>query len=83
MLAAYVFGSYGTPEFGPDSDVDLILVARTEAPFVERALEYPELFDLVPDLDLLVYTPEEFEALTAEPSPGFWTSVVASLRRLA
>jgi uncharacterized protein len=82
VVAAYFFGSYGTPEFGRDSDVDLILVADTDRPFVERPLDYPELFDLVPDLDLLVYTPEEFAALTTEPSAGFWTSVVASMRRL-
>jgi predicted nucleotidyltransferase len=80
-IAAYFFGSYGSLEFGRDSDVDLILVAKTEKPFLERALEYPELFDLVPDLDLLVYTPEEFAALTTEPSAGFWTSATASLRR--
>jgi predicted nucleotidyltransferase len=80
-LAAYFFGSYGSPGFGRDSDVDMIVVARTDRTFVERALEYPELFDLVPDLDLLVYTPEEFAALTTEPSAGFWTSATASLRR--
>ena len=80
--AAYIFGSYGTPDFGRDSDVDMMLVVSTETKFLDRALEYPELFSLVPDLDLLVYTPEEFERLTGEPSPGFWTSAVASLRRL-
>jgi len=80
--AAYVFGSYSTPEFGRDSDIDMIVVARTETGFVERPLDYPEIFDLVPDLDLLVYTPEEFSNLTTNPSPGFWTSATASLRRI-
>jgi predicted nucleotidyltransferase len=80
--AAYIFGSYGTPEFGCDSDIDMMIVAKTDTPFLERAFEYPELFRLVPDMDLLIYTPEEFDRLTREPSPGFWTSVVASLRRL-
>ena len=80
--AAYIFGSYGTADFGRDSDIDMMLVVRTETKFLDRALEYPELFSLVPDLDLLVYTPEEFELLTREPSPGFWTSAVASLRRI-
>lgn len=81
-IAAYTFGSYGTPEFGRDSDVDLIVVAQTERPFIERPLDYGDLLDLIPDMDLLVYTPEEFAQLTTEPSAGFWTSVVASLRRL-
>ncbi len=82
VVAAYFFGSFGTEAFGPDSDVDMIIVAQTETPFVERALGYPELFDLVPDIDLLVYTPSEFASLTEDPSPGFWTSVVESLRRI-
>jgi len=34
-------------------------------------------------MDVLVYMPEEFEQLTTEPPPGFWTSVVASLRGIA
>ena len=80
--AAYIFGSYGTQEFGRDSDVDMMLVVKTDTKFLDRALDYPELFSLVPDLDLLVYTPEEFERLTRDPSPGFWTSAVASMRRL-
>jgi predicted nucleotidyltransferase len=80
--AAYIFGSYGTKEFGRNSDVDMVLVARTDKPFVERALDFTDIIDVVPDMDLLVYTPEEFERLTTNPSPGFWTSVVASMRRV-
>lgn len=80
--AAYIFGSYGTKNFGRDSDIDIMLVARTDKPFVERALDFTGLMDLVPDMDLLVYTPEEFNKLTSEPSPGFWTSVLESMRRV-
>jgi predicted nucleotidyltransferase len=80
--AAYIFGSYGTKEFGHDSDVDMMLVARTDKPFIDRALDFTDLMDLVPDMDLLVYTPQEFEKLTTDPSPGFWASAVASMRRL-
>lgn len=80
--AAYVFGSYGTKDFGRDSDIDMLLVARTDKPFLDRALDFTDLIDLVPDIDVLVYTPLEFEKLTRDPSPGFWTSVVGSMRRL-
>lgn len=80
--AAWFFGSFGTPSFGRDSDVDIILVVDTKKPFLERALDFPELMDLAASTDLLVYTPQEFADLTTDPSPGFWTSVVASLRRL-
>ncbi len=80
---AYFFGSYGSPDFGSDSDIDLIIVTRTDKPFVERSLDFADLLDIVPSMDILVYTPEEFRGLTADPSPGFWRSVVASLRVLA
>ena len=80
--AAYIFGSYGTKDFGRDSDVDMMLVVKTGKPFLDRALDFQELHRLAASLDLLVYTPEEFERLTREPSPGFWTSAVASMRRI-
>jgi predicted nucleotidyltransferase len=80
--SAWFFGSYGTPRFGSDSDVDLMLVARTTLPFPERPHAFADLLDLVPRMDILVYTPEEFERLTTDPSPGFWRSVTQSLRRL-
>jgi predicted nucleotidyltransferase len=80
--AAYIFGSYGTNDFGQNSDVDVMLVVKTDKPFLDRALDYPDFMDLVPDMDLLVYTPEEFQALTRDPSPGFWASAVASMKRI-
>jgi predicted nucleotidyltransferase len=81
-IEARFFGSYGTAEFGPDSDVDLMIVARTNKSFIERAFDYEDLLDILPSMDILVYTPEEFLALTGDPSPGFWQSVVASMKRL-
>jgi predicted nucleotidyltransferase len=80
--AAYFFGSYGTEAFGPGSDIDLILVSDTALPFTRRPAIFDDLYDLVPSLDLLVYTPREFEDLVADPSPGFWQSVAGGLRRL-
>jgi uncharacterized protein len=81
-IEAYLFGSYGTESFGPDSDIDLIIVARTDKPFVQRSSDYADLLDIVPCMDILVYTSEEFHDLTEEPTPGFWMSAVASLRKL-
>jgi len=80
--AAYLFGSAGTPQFGRHSDIDLILVAETDTPFIERPLLFEELLDRFPSLDLLVYTPEEFAQLSTDPSPGFWRSVTNSMRRI-
>ncbi len=81
-IEAYFFGSYATGAFGPDSDIDLIIVAGTDKAFVERASDYADLLDIVPSMDILVYTPGEFRDLTECPTRGFWESVVASLRKL-
>jgi predicted nucleotidyltransferase len=80
--AAWFFGSHAAGAVKPDSDIDLILVAATDLPFTRRAAGFDDLYELVPALDLLVYTPEEFRALTEEPTAGFWTSVAATLKRL-
>ncbi|MFH2114935.1 MAG: nucleotidyltransferase domain-containing protein [Spirochaetota bacterium] len=79
---AWLFGSWGSKDFGRDSDVDLLLVVQTDKPFLERARDYFDVMDLALEMDLLVYTPEEFKSFTDEPSPGFWTSVVASMKRV-
>jgi len=79
----WVFGSYVSGDFGPQSDVDLILVCATSLPFPLRSREFVDLLDLGPRLDLLVYTPEEFAGLTSNPTAGFWRNVTRSLLRLA
>jgi predicted nucleotidyltransferase len=79
--AAYFFGSYGTPDFGPGSDIDLILIVETDLPFVERPRLFNDLYTLYSRLDLLVYRAKEFESLQRE-SVGFWASVKSSLRTL-
>lgn len=79
--AAYIFGSYGTPKFGPESDIDLILVTKTDLPFVERPRLFKDLYQLHPNMDMLVYLPSEFAALLRE-EVGFWASVKSTLREL-
>lgn len=78
---AYVFGSFGTPEFHASSDIDLILVKQTTQPFWERASEFSDLYDVFPRIDLMVYREEELALLLAQPQ-GFWASVKATLRPL-
>jgi len=48
---------------------------------MERARDFFDVMDMVLGMDLLVYTPDEFHTLTRDPSPGFWTSAVASMKR--
>jgi len=79
---AYVFGSAAIGNFSRHSDIDLILIQKTKQPFTERALDFKDLLDIYPRLDLLVYTPDEFEAQLTDSSVGFWKSVRESLRPL-
>ena len=79
---AFFFGSFGTRDFGPDSDIGLLIVKTTTTPFLDRALEFQDLLSIIPSMDILVYTPEEFSGLTTDPSPGFWQGVVSTLRRV-
>jgi len=80
--AAYLFGSFNTDKFSRHSDVDLFIITDTEVPFVERPLLFDDLLDAFPSLDILVYTPDEFRDLTSDPSPGFWSSAVANMKRI-
>lgn len=78
---AYVFGSFLTKEFNDQSDLDLILVLETNTPFIDRAKDFLDLLELPNPIDLLVYTPEEFQKLISDPTLGFWVSVKETLHR--
>lgn len=80
---AFLFGSLADGTFGRNSDVDLILVAATDRPFLERFRDFGSLFEICSDLDLLIYTPVEIERLRSSPSAGFWKSVWRQAVRLA
>lgn len=79
----WLFGSYVTQRMHAESDVDVILIAKTIDKFTLRTRAFVDLLDLGPRLDLLVYTPEEFERLTNNPTFGFWQNVVGTMVRLA
>ena len=81
VVAGYFFGSFTTDDFNKFSDIDIILVQETDKPFLQRSEEFFVLKNIIPSLNILVYTPEEFEDLVSEPSPGFWTSAKQTLMR--
>jgi predicted nucleotidyltransferase len=66
---AIAFGSVARGEPDEWSDLDLLIVAETSRPFFERFKDFAGLYDVWPRLDLLIYTPEEFERLVAEERP--------------
>jgi predicted nucleotidyltransferase len=66
---AIVFGSVARGEADEWSDLDLVIVADTPRPFLERYRDFEGLYDVWRRLDLLVYTPEEFARMQAEGRP--------------
>ncbi len=66
---AIVFGSVARGDADEWSDLDLVIVTDTSRPFLERYLDFVGIYDIWPRLDLLIYTPEEFEQMRAEQRP--------------
>ena len=77
-----LFGShaYGRPHGG--SDIDLLVIMKSELPRYKRAVPiYLALAGLIIPKDILVYTPEEVEAWAAVPQ-AFVTSLIRKGRIL-
>ena len=64
-----MFGSVARGEADDASDLDLVIVADTQRPFLERHRDFAGLWDVWPRLDLLVYTPAELEQMQSEGNP--------------
>jgi len=62
-----LFGSLAEGRLQPDSDRDLVVVMPSSRPFLERIGEMLERFRPRVGMDLLVYTPEEFEEIQNRP----------------
>ena len=62
----YLFGSWATGEADELSDVDLVVIKSTSAPFFERLREVGQFLPAeLRAVDILVYTPEEFAHMKA------------------
>ena len=57
------FGSYARGKRDLFTDLDLIVIMETEKEFVQRTADLYQLLQSDVDLDLLVYTPEEFKKM--------------------
>lgn len=68
--AAYLIGSRARGRADEHSDIDVIIVAESDRPEVERFRDYlPAIVASPVGVDLFVYTPEEFGRLRAEERP--------------
>jgi uncharacterized protein len=61
-----LFGSAAQGELHEWSDLDLVVIKRTDKPLLERVEEVLRLVRPKVGLDVLVYTPEEMEDLIAD-----------------
>ncbi len=78
--AAYVFGSWARGCADAHSDIDVIIVAPSKRPFVDRFRDYlPAILAAPTGVDLFVYTPEEFQRMNAQENP-FLTSALQGAR---
>ena len=62
----YLFGSYARGEADVDSDVDLVVIQDTPMPFFDRLRAAWACAEPDWPVDILVYTPAEFEAMQRE-----------------
>jgi predicted nucleotidyltransferase len=70
------FGSVARGEADEWSDLDLLIVADTDRPFLKRFEDFAGIYDVWPRLDLMIYTPEELARMVAEDN-AFVTHALA------
>jgi predicted nucleotidyltransferase len=62
-----LYGSSARGETDEYSDIDLVVIKRTEEPFLDRLSHAARLLSRLPKhVDLLVYTPDEIERMAEE-----------------
>lgn len=64
-----LFGSMARGDADEYSDIDLIVVKKTSKRFIPRMLEAGAFVPRDLSVDILVYTPEEFQAMIDEGNP--------------
>ena len=61
---AILFGSYANGRRDLFTDLDLVVVLTSDSSFIERNVELRRRLNAGVDMDLLVYTPEEFARMS-------------------
>jgi predicted nucleotidyltransferase len=66
---AILFGSIGRDTQTRKSDIDLMIIMKTNKRFFNRFDEFNEILSLVRDraVDMLIYTPEELDRISHRP----------------
>ena len=61
-----LFGSHAYGKPGRDSDVDLVIIKKTDEPFLARQEQIQLLLRTKTPVDAIVFSPEEFEQACRE-----------------
>lgn len=64
-----VFGSWARGEEDAYSDIDLIIILKSNKRFLDRLTDLYEIWPLDRSVDILAYTPEEFNNMLADDNP--------------
>ena len=66
---AILFGSFARETKSKRSDIDILIVKKTKKRFLDRFEDFDEIYSLLKNfaVDLLVYTPDEFERNAQRP----------------
>jgi predicted nucleotidyltransferase len=79
-LRIILFGSFARGIADEESDLDVIVVYRTEKRFLDRLKELYMSWDIPRAVDILAYTPEEFDQMMEEN--GFLWGAVSEGRKI-
>ncbi len=76
-----IFGSFSGGNWGPGSDLDIILILKeSPSPFMERGTKF-DTFEIPVPVDLLVYTEEEWKKMEKERPTGIPSQVKWHFKR--
>jgi predicted nucleotidyltransferase len=64
-----LFGSHAEASCDSYSDIDLLIVKETEELFLDRIKEVVKIIKPKFPIDILVYTPDEFQRMLSEGNP--------------
>jgi predicted nucleotidyltransferase len=69
VIKAVVFGSYARNTENRKSDLDLIIVQRTDKRFFDRYDDFSDIYENLRGVqtDILIYTPEELKRISSRP----------------
>lgn len=74
-----LFGTLAKGRIHEWSDIDLVVIEQTHLPFFQRLKKVRKLLQPKVGMDIMVYTPEEFDQLCAD-RPFFKEEIVAKGR---